>query len=386
MANENVPPLAQKNQAPIPATPGVMPGVPPQAGDPNQPAYADEAAVQLSFWQLPWVQTILPFATSVLLHVSILIIGIVFFYGVKYVTKQIQHQEEVVIPDASMIDNGPPGGVVNQGLGNDPQRQAFQDKDPTGGTPQGWAEKKGTSIEMKAAGGGEGDSNDPTIGVSLAGGGMGHGKNGKGGGIGDLGGAGDGDGSGAMAMFGTPGGGGIGPHGPVFGHGGNAKRIAFVCDASGSMLNKFSTLRRELSNTVQGLRVIQAFNIIFFQEQSCTALDNNQLVMATPENKLKATNYLEDKVTPRGETNPIPGIELAFKQHPDLIYILTDGDFPDNKAVLKRITELNRDHKVKINTIAFVGEADTDTEFMKLLTQIAKENGGVYKFVKESDL
>ena len=67
MANENVPPLAQKNQAPIPAPPGVTPGVPPQSGDPNQPAPAEDGAVQLSFWQLPWVQTILPFATSVLL-------------------------------------------------------------------------------------------------------------------------------------------------------------------------------------------------------------------------------------------------------------------------------------------------------------------------------
>ncbi|HEY2587311.1 MAG TPA: VWA domain-containing protein, partial [Tepidisphaeraceae bacterium] len=390
MANENrPPPMAQHTSNPSkpPVAGAAKPGVPPQPpqpGDPNQPPHGEELAVPLSFWQLPWVQNILPFATSVMIHLSILIIGIVFFYGVKYVQKQIQHQEEVVIPDASMIENGPPGGIPNQGLGNDPNRQAFQDKDPTGGTPQGWAEKKGTSIEMKSAGGGEGDSNDPTIGVSLSGGGIGHGK-GKGGGIGDLAGGGDGDGSGALAMFGAPGGGGIGPKGPVFGHGGNAKRIAFVCDASGSMLNKFSTLRRELSNTVQGLRVIQSFNIIFFQEQSCTALDNNQLVMATPENKVKATNYLEDKVTPRGETNPIPGIELAFKQKPELIYILTDGDFPDNKAVLKRITELNRDHKVKINTIAFVGEADTDTEFMKLLTQIAKEDGGVYKFVKESD-
>lgn len=399
MANENVPPVGPTHAPALPpVASGAKPGVPPlppgkgpvvpppQPGDPNAAPETHEMAVPLSFWQLPWVQNILPFATSVMVHVAILIIGVVFFYGVQYVTKKIAHQEEVIVPDASMIDNGPPGGVPNQGLGNDPQRQAFQDKDPTGGTPQGWAEKKGTSIEMKAAGGGEGDSNDNTIGLSAIGGGFGHGKGGHGSGTGDFAGSGEGDGSGPLAMFGTPGGGGIGPKGPVFGHGGNAKRIAFVCDASGSMLNKFSTLRRELSNTVQGLRVIQSFNIIFFQEQSYTAMDNNQLVMATPENKLKATNYLEDKVTPRGETNPIPGLETAFKQKPELVYILTDGDFPDNKAVLAKIRELNKDHKVKVNTIAFVGEADTDTDFMKLLEQIAKENGGVYKHVKESDL
>lgn len=399
MANESVPPLPPTTTKPPippvagppkpgapPVPPGKAPPPMPNPGQPGQPPEGGEMAVPLTFWQLPWVQQVLPFVTSVVIHIAVLVIGLVFFLGYTYVRQMPKHQEEVIVPDASMIDNGPPGGVPNQGLGNDPQRQAFQDKDPTGGTPQGWAETKGTNIEMKAAGGGDGDSNDTTIGISAIGGGFGHGKGGKGSGIGNFAGSGDGDGSGPLAQFGTPGGGGIGPKGPVFGHGGNAKRIAFVCDASGSMLNKFSTLRRELSNTVQGLRLIQSFNIIFFQEQTCTALDNNQLVMATPENKLKASNYLEDKVTPRGETNPIPGIEMAFKQKPELIYILTDGDFPDNKAVLKRITELNKDHKVKINTIAFVGEADTDTDFMKLLTQIAKENGGIYRFVKESDL
>ena len=54
--------------------------------------------------------------------------------------------------------------------------------------------------------------------------------------------------------------------------------------------------------------------------------------------------------------------------------------------MLKRIRELNKDHSVKVNTIAFVSDADTDTAFMALLKQIATENGGVYKFVKESDL
>jgi len=343
------------------------------------------AAVQLTFFQLPWVQNILPFVTSVFVHGAIIVIGIVFFYGVQYVTKKIVHTEEVIIPDASMVNDGPPGGVPFQGLGADPNRQAFQDKVKDAGTPEGWAEKKSASMDVKEAGGGEGDASDSTIGVG-PGGGFGHGKGGHGSGVGNGLGSGDGDGGGALAMFGTPGGGGIGPKGPVFGHGGNAKKIAFVCDASGSMLNKFSTLRRELSNTVQGLRAIQSFSIVFFQEQTFKALDENTLVMATPENKLKATTFLEDKIVPRGETNPIPGLEVAFKQKPELVYILTDGDFPDNAGVLKRIRELNRDKKVKINTIAFVGEGDTDTDFMKLLKQIADENGGTYKFVKESDL
>ena len=163
-------------------------------------------------------------------------------------------------------------------------------------------------------------------------------------------------------MFGTPGGGGLGLKGPVFGNSGNAKKIAFVCDASGSMLQKFDALKRELSKTIRQLRPSQSFSVIFFQEQSYKALDQN-LLIAKPDTKRQADQFL-DTIVPRAETNPIPALELAFKQKPDLIYVLTDGDFPDNNAVLNFIQLHDKDGKVKINTIAFVNEKDKDTDFM----------------------
>jgi hypothetical protein len=150
------------------------------------------------------------------------------------------------------------------------------------------------------------------------------------------------------------------------------------------MLNKFASLRGELNQAVIRLTPIQSFGITFFGDKQANTL-HSQLVMATPENKLRATNFLED-VTPRGETNPLPALELAFKQKPQLIFLLTDGDFPDNEVVLTRIRQLNRDRLVKINTIAFVNEADTDTAFIALLKQIAIENGGTYKHVTQDEL
>ena len=187
-------------------------------------------------------------------------------------------------------------------------------------------------------------------------------------------------------MFGTPGGGGIRPKGPVFGNGGNARLITFVCDASGSMINKMASLKDQLNKAVTGLRPIQSFNIIFFQDKTLDALDKSGgLLAATPETKRKAGTFLEG-VTTTGTTDPIPGIQMAFKTKPQLIYLLTDGDFPDNDAVLKVIRELNKDKKVKINTIAFVGQSDTDTAFKDLLKTIATESGGTFKLVNEGDL
>ena len=166
---------------------------------------------------------------------------------------------------------------------------------------------------------------------------------------------------------------------------GKPERIAFICDASGSMLNKFATLRRELIKAVADLRPSQSFNLIFMQEAGRNVM-GPELLKATPENKKAVSDFLDNKVTPRGETNPMPAIEAAFAEHPQVIYLLTDGDFPDNAAVLKRIGELNANHQVRVNTIAFVSQADTDTAFFQLLRQIAKDNGGAYRKVDEAKM
>lgn len=163
-----------------------------------------------------------------------------------------------------------------------------------------------------------------------------------------------------------------------------ARRIIFLCDSSGSILNKFATLRRELLNEVDSLAGIQEFNIIFWAEQGPVLMEH-KLVRADEQRNARATKFLDAVVT-RGETNPVPGIEAAFAQKPELIYLVTDGDFPDNQAVINRIAALNKEHKVKVSTTAFVSEADTDTAFYGTLKRIAAENGGVYSRVEEKDL
>ena len=91
-------------------------------------------------------------------------------------------------------------------------------------------------------------------------------------------------------------------------------------------------------------------------------------------------------ITPRAETNPLPALDMAFKLHPEQIYLLTDGDFPDNLAVLRKIREWEQVRPVKVNTIAFVGPADNDIAFQSLLKEIADKTHGSYKFVRQADL
>src|SRR5205814_1395436 len=131
--------------------------------------------------------------------------------------------------------------------------------------------------------------------------------------------AGNADGAGKLSSFGVPGGGGgIGPKFMKVGMGGNVRSIAFVCDASGSMLDKMATLRQELKNTIDKLKPVQWFSVIFFSDKQPQALAQ-QLIAASPDNKRKAYDFLQT-VTTAGATDPIPGLELAFRQQPQLVF------------------------------------------------------------------
>lgn len=357
-----------------------MPGVAAGQESPTVDEPNGGAAVQLSFWQHPFVVNILPFLTSLSLHLAIIIFGWLSYKVIEKVALKVRNQ--VIIPESVIAPEGQEGGVPHPGLGGDPTRDAAQDKFPdVPASAEGISDKQSKDLTQTLAGGGSADSvSDGVIGLGPnTGFGKGHGG---GPGQGDGSGNGSGDG-GALAPFGVPGGGGgIGPRSNFVGVGGNAKKVAFICDASGSMMQKFDPLRIELRKAVDGLRPPQSFQIIFFQETSCLAADMHGLLFASPDNKRKAYDFV-DKTAPRGSTDPIPALQMAFKQGSELIYLLTDGDFPDNKAVLAELKKLNPEKKVHINTIAFL---EHEGEYEKVLKGIADDNGGIFRFVSEDDL
>ena len=196
--------------------------------------------------------------------------------------------------------------------------------------------------------------------------------------------------SGPLAQFGLGNGGGaIGPHGPALEHGSRTRKVIFVCDGSGSMLNKMPTLRQQLMNAIHNLVPIQSFNVIFFCDgPKLLAFDSDRMVTATSANQQKAQAFL-DNVAPTGQTDPFPALELAFRQQPELLYLLSNGaldaNLRTNPEILAEVGKLEAacGNKVQINTIMFDDDSPSGRE---LLTRIAKEHGGHYLFVKESDL
>ena len=141
-----------------PPTPQISGDVMPEGG---------AALVHITFWHQPWVQNILPFATSLVLHIGIIVSGFTAFKVTQVVYNKVV-QEQVIIPDATLAENGPPGGIVNPGTGGDASRRAEQNIDDTVSQSEGWATKKGEALQASLSGGGAGENDsDNTIGAGM---------------------------------------------------------------------------------------------------------------------------------------------------------------------------------------------------------------------------
>jgi len=349
----------------------------------HAPAEASELTAPVTFWQQPMVQNVLPFVTSLAVHLGIILVGFLTFAGYQ-AAKQIV-EEQIIVPEAAIVEGAEVGGIPTPGLGGDPTRAAAQDEIPDASPDsQSFAQRPSETLNNALMGGSEEQTQaDALIGPSLAslsrGTGSGEGPGGPAAG-------------GVAAPFGMPGGGGgIGPPAGFVGISGNARRVVYICDATGTMLGlKFELLKKQLHTAIDKLKPIQFFNVIFFKggdsDKEWANPFGRELEGAKPSVKQRATEFIETfQVLGKG-TNPLPALRLAFAQKPQLVYFLTDGQF-DNvvsyEQVLAEVRRLNADKSVKVNTIAFMSE---DPKAEQALETMAKENGGTFKKVTEKDL
>lgn len=178
---------------------------------------------------------------------------------------------------------------------------------------------------------------------------------------------------------------GGGPVGSLWGvgEGQRARSIVYVMDRSGSMSDTFSLLQRELKRAIGSLERDQIFEVIWFNEGKPTELFS-RMKPATLANKQHAFAAI-GRIVPSGQTEPVAAIRLGLGYKPDVLFLLSDGDFgEENKNIVRTIRQFNRNRQSTLNTILFV--YDTMGEGERVLRAIAESNGGVYKHVTEEDL
>ena len=161
-----------------------------------------------------------------------------------------------------------------------------------------------------------------------------------------------------------------------------AAKIVYVVDRSGSMTDSIDFVKAELKRSIAELGDDAEFHIIFYSSGPPVEMPTRRLVHATQRNKDLAFEFV-DRIVPEGETDPSKALQRAFAARPELIYLLTDGEF--DRGIVDLAKRLNVGGRVRVFTIGFL-YTQPGTPAEGILKQIAGENGGEYKFVSERDL
>jgi hypothetical protein len=161
-----------------------------------------------------------------------------------------------------------------------------------------------------------------------------------------------------------------------------ARKIVYVVDRSGSMTDSIEYVKAELKRSVGELDEEKEFHVIFYSSGPCVEMPMRRLVDVTERNKRFSYEFI-DGVIAQGETDPSDALRRAFAVRPEVIYLLTDGEF--DRAIVGLVRSLNTGGKVRVHTIGFL-YTQPGTSAEAVLKQIAAENGGNYKFVSSGDL
>lgn len=324
--------------------------------------------------------------TSIAFHLILFLIALLIIPPIVQGLRQTS-KEQIFIPDATLANDNDIGGLPNPGLGNDPMRDASQENDPNETDANGWAQRRNSDLAqalnvsaMAKEQSLQGDSKDAAKDNALFS--LFNDQNGR------------------TGSFGPRGGGqGMGPRSKLFGHGGNVRSIVYVCDASGSMVGQGDdALKTELKKDIANLSPVQEFNILIFHETR-TGLNYqalaDKLLMATPSSKATAFEFI-DNLPFSSVNNPIPALEEAFREQPQLIFLLSHGDFnnryntTNNQEVLDRIAQLNQEKKTHVNTRLLLGERRKEVldrrDLEEIMQKIAHDNGGEYQKFYSDDL
>lgn len=153
----------------------------------------------------------------------------------------------------------------------------------------------------------------------------------------------------------------------------------FVIDKSGSMAGSpLARVQAELAHGIDSLQENQKFSVIFFDDvawpmfaeegrSALSATRDIRLVPATKENKRKANEWIY-RMSGNGGTSPGGAMLMAIRAHPELIVLLSDGEF--SPIYVSEIERANRGRSI----IDCVGLSET----IQTLQLVAKANKGKY--------
>ena len=171
------------------------------------------------------------------------------------------------------------------------------------------------------------------------------------------------------------------------------RRHVFLIDKSGSMLrsvtgggshpwwsqknagvNRMSVAKEALLKTLNSMDEEDEFFIIFFNHGT-DAMPVSAMLPATSGNVNGISAWVNSQ-EPTGRTRPSEALIQAFEQEPDVVWLLSDGEF--SQRVHQLVQDMNPSRTVRINTLGFGTEWYYGS---RSLRQMATENGGSFTLI-----
>ena len=170
---------------------------------------------------------------------------------------------------------------------------------------------------------------------------------------------------------------------PKISENGKGTRYVFILDCSGSMRidKRLQLAKLALYRTLGKLGPKKEFFIYFYHSASLP-MEGDPLP-ATEDNIARVKPWV-NAIIAAGGTDPRGALREAFgNNQPDTIWLMTDGIFKvgNDLPVRRLITDLNKDKKVRVNTVGF-GRKPEDLD--KSLAPIAAENDGSFEFINSN--
>lgn len=168
---------------------------------------------------------------------------------------------------------------------------------------------------------------------------------------------------------------------------GGGNHFVYLVDSSGSMGAAFESAREELLRSINVLKPEQRFYVIFFDAESdymrlsSPQRDEPRSVYATAENKQSLRRWAMTISMDRGRA-PYDALPFALDLSPDVIFLLSDGEFPQKiEDLLKEINRVDNlfGDEDPISIVHTIGYHSREGE--SRMRRIAQQNGGQYRHV-----
>jgi hypothetical protein len=121
---------------------------------------------------------------------------------------------------------------------------------------------------------------------------------------------------------------------------GRANDIAYVVDASGSMVGTFPKIVDEVERSIGRLAPTQRFTVVVYQRDGADSFaDRGTLVPASRAERARAVAWLRERV-PAGRSNPMEALGVALASGADCIFLLSTTVTGEGRHDLDRDTTL----------------------------------------------